>query len=301
MCLPGWAGPANLLSQRHDLLPIRLWDPREVELPDVGVILVEDSETGEQLTVDTSDKNLRRRFYEAAQRREAELAETFARELGPEDITLLCDPVYFGGTVDRSEGSERIVDLIAKNGGKAIHINTREGCGDWLVANARPGDRIAIMGARDDTLSVFAVHGIGGIWGALATGIFAVEAIGGYRTGDMPEDYDLWLRLVLAGHRIANAKETVVELRDHCARLTRTDSRYRQVGFDRCRRNFLEARVLPHPTRVVLWAGRRGGRPWLRWLQQQGHTLPAVIDISQSTVWAQVPVMPPSARSATGA
>jgi hypothetical protein len=123
----------------------------------------------------------------------------------------------------------------------------------------------------------------------------AVEAIGGYRAGDMPEDYDLWLRLVLAGYRISNAKETVVELRDHCARLTRTDSRYRQVAFDRCRRNFLEARVLPHPTRVVLWAGRRGGRPWLRWLQQQGHALPAVIDITQSTVRAEVPVMPPAA------
>ncbi len=86
----------------------------------------------------------------------AELAETFARELGPKDVTLLCDPVYFGGTVDRSEGSERIVDLIAKHGGKALCMNTREGCGDWLVANAKPGDRIAIMGARDDTLSVFA-------------------------------------------------------------------------------------------------------------------------------------------------
>ena len=66
VCLPGWARPVNLLSQRHDLLPIRLWDPREVELPDVGIILVEDSETGEQLTVDTRDKNLRRRFNEAA-------------------------------------------------------------------------------------------------------------------------------------------------------------------------------------------------------------------------------------------
>ena len=86
----------------------------------------------------------------------AELAETFARELGPDDVTLLCDPVYFGGTVDRSEGSERIVDLIARAGGKAIHINTREGCGDWLVANAKPGDRIAVMGARDDTLTSFA-------------------------------------------------------------------------------------------------------------------------------------------------
>ncbi|MHA6333340.1 glutamate ligase domain-containing protein [Qipengyuania sp. CAU 1752] len=86
----------------------------------------------------------------------AELAETFARELGPDDLTLLCDPVYFGGTVDRSEGSERIVDLIARAGGKALHINTREGCGDFLVANARSGDRIVVMGARDDTLSEFA-------------------------------------------------------------------------------------------------------------------------------------------------
>jgi len=87
----------------------------------------------------------------------------------------------------------------------------------------------------------------------------AVEAIGGYRTGDMPEDYDLWLRLVLAGYRIDNVRETVVEIRDHRERLTRTDSRYRQVAFDRCRRHFLKDRVLPHPTRVVLWAGRRGG------------------------------------------
>ena len=123
----------------------------------------------------------------------------------------------------------------------------------------------------------------------------AVEAIGGYRTGDMPEDYDLWLRLVLAGYRIDNVRETVVEIRDHRERLTRTDSRYRQVAFDRCRRHFLKDRVLPHPPRVVLWAGRRGGRPWLRWLQQQGHALPAVIDITQSTVRAEVPVMPPAA------
>ena len=85
-----------------------------------------------------------------------ELAETFAQELGADDLTILCDPVYFGGTVDRSEGSERIVDLIAKAGGKALHINTREGCGDFIVQNARPGDRVVIMGARDDTLTEFA-------------------------------------------------------------------------------------------------------------------------------------------------
>ena len=85
-----------------------------------------------------------------------ELAQTFAAELGPEDHTILCDPVYFGGTVDRSEGSERIVDLIANEGGSAEHIAAREDCGIRLRKLSRPGDRIVIMGARDDTLTAFA-------------------------------------------------------------------------------------------------------------------------------------------------
>ncbi|QUL39329.1 glutamate ligase domain-containing protein [Erythrobacter sp. JK5] len=85
-----------------------------------------------------------------------ELAETFARELDPEDITVMCDPVYFGGTVDRSEGSERIVRLIRNAGGKAEHIPDRETCGESIATLARPGDRVVIMGARDDTLTAFA-------------------------------------------------------------------------------------------------------------------------------------------------
>ncbi|MEL6738936.1 MAG: UDP-N-acetylmuramate--alanine ligase, partial [Pseudomonadota bacterium] len=75
---------------------------------------------------------------------------------GPDDVTLMCDPVYFGGTVDRSEGSERIIGLIEQGGGTAQHIPTREACGDRLVELAQAGDRIVIMGARDDTLSTFA-------------------------------------------------------------------------------------------------------------------------------------------------
>jgi UDP-N-acetylmuramate--alanine ligase len=90
----------------------------------------------------------------------AELAETFARLLGPQDVTLLCDPVYFGGTVDRSEGSDRIVRLIREGGGPdgpvAEHISSREACADRLAELARSGDRIVIMGARDDTLTLFA-------------------------------------------------------------------------------------------------------------------------------------------------
>ncbi len=79
ICLPGWEKSIGFLNQRHDLLPIRLWDPREVDLPDVGLVLLEDSETGEQLYVDTRDKLFRRRFNEAAQEREAALVQTFKR------------------------------------------------------------------------------------------------------------------------------------------------------------------------------------------------------------------------------
>ncbi|WP_298466982.1 Mur ligase family protein [uncultured Erythrobacter sp.] len=85
-----------------------------------------------------------------------ELAETFAKDLDSDDITIMCDPVYFGGTVDRSEGTERIIDLINAAGGNAEHIAEREDCGDRIVEIAQPGDRIVIMGARDDTLTTFA-------------------------------------------------------------------------------------------------------------------------------------------------
>ena len=85
-----------------------------------------------------------------------ELALTFASELGPDDVTILCDPVYFGGTVDRSEGSERIVRLIEDAGGRAEYIPSRDDCGRRIVELARPGDRVVVMGARDDTLTAFA-------------------------------------------------------------------------------------------------------------------------------------------------
>ena len=86
----------------------------------------------------------------------AELAQTFARELGPDDLTILCDPVYFGGTVDQSEGSERIVRLIREAGGTAEYIASRDDCTKRIAKIAKPGDRVVIMGARDDTLSLFA-------------------------------------------------------------------------------------------------------------------------------------------------
>ncbi len=76
---PGWERPLALLNRRHELIAIRLWDPREVELPDAGLIVVEDAETGEQLYVDTSSRDFRRRFQEAANRRETTLKEGLKR------------------------------------------------------------------------------------------------------------------------------------------------------------------------------------------------------------------------------
>jgi len=79
ICEPGWERPLKLLNQRHEVLVVRLWDKNEVELPDVGTVIIEDAETGEQLYVDTHDKCFRQRFTEAAMRREADLTEAFKR------------------------------------------------------------------------------------------------------------------------------------------------------------------------------------------------------------------------------
>jgi uncharacterized protein (DUF58 family) len=76
---PGWERPLTMLSRKHEVLGVRVWDAREMELPDVGPIIMEDAETGEQLYVDTHDKTFRRRFYEAVQQRELALNETFKR------------------------------------------------------------------------------------------------------------------------------------------------------------------------------------------------------------------------------
>jgi UDP-N-acetylmuramate--alanine ligase len=85
-----------------------------------------------------------------------ELADTFVRELDEGDVVIMCDPVYFGGTVDRSEGTERIITQIVANGRRAEYLAKREACGVRITDIAQPDDRIVVMGARDDTLTDFA-------------------------------------------------------------------------------------------------------------------------------------------------
>lgn len=76
---PGWERTLSLLNQRHEVLAIRLWDPSEVELPDIGPIWMEDAETGEQLYVDTHDPRFRAQFAGLARKREETLNSAFRR------------------------------------------------------------------------------------------------------------------------------------------------------------------------------------------------------------------------------
>ena len=87
ICVPGWDRAMDGLNRKHEVLAVRLWDPREMDLPNVGVVLVEDVETGDQMSVDTSDRGFRQRFHEAARRREAELAQAF-RRAGVDELRL---------------------------------------------------------------------------------------------------------------------------------------------------------------------------------------------------------------------
>lgn len=87
---PGWERPLRLLNRRHELLAIRVVDPREVDLPDVGPVLLEDAETGEQIYVDTGDAKFRARFAAAASERQATVRGQLGRA-GVEAATLSTD------------------------------------------------------------------------------------------------------------------------------------------------------------------------------------------------------------------
>lgn len=84
---PGWSRPLARLGERHDILAVRLYDTLEMELPDVGLVVVEDAETGQQLLVDTHDPFFRRRFVSLAAERENALRATFS-DAGADCIEL---------------------------------------------------------------------------------------------------------------------------------------------------------------------------------------------------------------------
>jgi uncharacterized protein (DUF58 family) len=77
--VPGWTKPLAHLAQRHEVIAVRLFDPLEMDLPDLGFVLMRDAETGEQLFVDTHDRSFRRRFAALAATHEQDLRSAFGQ------------------------------------------------------------------------------------------------------------------------------------------------------------------------------------------------------------------------------
>ena len=90
-----------------------------------------------------------------------EFIDGFAGLMRETDVLLMPEPVYYGGTTDRSVGSEDIATGVRAAGRQAEALPTRADCGDRIVQMAQSGDRIIVMGARDDPLSSFAVDLLG--------------------------------------------------------------------------------------------------------------------------------------------
>jgi uncharacterized protein (DUF58 family) len=87
---PGWGRTLGHLAQRHEVVAVRLYDPLEMELPDLGLVTVQDAETGEQVFIDTHDPAFRKRYAQLAIEREAELRTALA-EAGVDALELATD------------------------------------------------------------------------------------------------------------------------------------------------------------------------------------------------------------------
>jgi len=142
----------------------------------------------------------------------------------------------------------------------------------------------------------------------------AVEAVGGYRNGDFPEDYDLWLRLLAAGAAMRKLPETLVVWRDHSERLTRNDRRYYEKAFHALKApylsRFVSQRIHRDPTatedgvthspepgrKLVIWGAGKLSRRFSSLLLDHGLEIAAYIDIDPRKIGRQVrgqPVLPP--------
>src|SRR3546814_16774028 len=87
-----------------------------------------------------------------------ELAASFAQGMRADDKLYVCDPVYFGGTVDRSIGREALVAAIDAGGANAVHMTPRANCGADMLEPAQNGARIMTLGAGEATPHEFGLE-----------------------------------------------------------------------------------------------------------------------------------------------
>ena len=117
---PGWEEALAQLSRRHDVTAVRLYDPLEMELPDLGLVTMRDAETGEQLLVDTHDAGFRARFAAAAQARESALLSSLA-QAGVDTLELATDDDLLDAIL-RFADLRRQRSRMAAGGGAPSHL-----------------------------------------------------------------------------------------------------------------------------------------------------------------------------------
>jgi uncharacterized protein (DUF58 family) len=116
---PGWERSLGLLAQRHEVVAVRVLDPLELQLPDLGLLTLRDAETGEQVLVDTHDPGFRRRFARIAAQRESELREALVRA-GVDTLELSTDADLVDAMVRFTEMRKRRTRV--SGGGLPAHL-----------------------------------------------------------------------------------------------------------------------------------------------------------------------------------
>jgi GT2 family glycosyltransferase len=106
-----------------------------------------------------------------------------------------------------------------------------------------------------------------------------LEQAGGWRDGDFPEDYDLWLRLASAGHRLTNLPETLLDWRESAGRLTRTDGRYAIARHVALKAAWLASGPLADRREVALWGAGETGRAFARALAHHGVSVALFLEV----------------------
>jgi cellulose synthase/poly-beta-1,6-N-acetylglucosamine synthase-like glycosyltransferase len=132
----------------------------------------------------------------------------------------------------------------------------------------------------------------------------AFEAVGGYRDGPFPEDYELWLRLDRAGHAIAKLPQVLLRWRQGDARATVTDPRYAHERFVATKAPFLATRLQQVDRPLTVWGAGRTGRRLMRALEAHGLRADRFVDIDEAKIGRTargVPIVSPDGLAAPGA
>lgn len=111
-----------------------------------------------------------------------------------------------------------------------------------------------------------------------------LERMGGYEEHGWPEDYDLWLRMTLAGARMQKVPEVLLYWREHPARLTRTDSRYAVEAFLKAKAHYLQLGPLKDRDAVIVWGSGQMGKRLSKHLLREGAPLKAFLDVDEEKI-----------------